>query len=190
MAHLMKTLARPPDTRADLEALPEETRAELIRGVLIVAAASPQLPHQRAARRLTVFLTLWAEKGNVVRGEVLGAPFDVALPSGDVVQPDLLFVSSDRLQIVKARGVEGGPDLVVEILSPSNPHYDLFVKNELYAENGVPEYWIVWPDERAIQVLRLEDDAYVPAGWFQPGETLVSATMPDLTIPIDELFPD
>ena len=60
----------------------------------------------------------------------------------------------------------------------------------LYAKNGIPEYWTGWLNDRAIQVLRLEDGAYVPAGWFQRGETLVSATVPDLAIPIDEVFPD
>ncbi len=188
MARLMKTRCRPRDTRADLEALPEEARAELIHGVLFMPPA-PQDPHQSALVRLTGLILSWAQAEAGERGELRVAPYDVELPSGDVVQPDLLFVVKQNLDRITRHGLQGVPDLAVEILSPSNPDRDLFVKRALYAENGVPEYWIANPEERAIQVLRLDRDAYEAAGWFRMGETLVSATLPDLEIEISSVFP-
>jgi Uma2 family endonuclease len=77
-----------------------------------------------------------------------------------VVQPDLLYVDDSRRDIVSARGVEGGPTLAVEVLSPSKTQIDRRRKMTLYAKHGVTWYWIVDPDARAIEVYRLHADGY------------------------------
>ena len=84
--------------------------------------------------------------------------------------------------------VVGVPDLLIEVVSPTHPERDRIVKRDLYAENGVPEYWVVEPDMRAVQVFRLEGSAYRPAGWFTAESALVSPTFPDLRIPVAGLF--
>ncbi len=77
-----------------------------------------------------------------------------------IVQPDLLYVDDSRRQLVSARGVEGGPTLAVEILSPSTTQIDRRRKMTLYAKYGVTWYWIVDPDARVIEVYRLEAGGY------------------------------
>jgi Uma2 family endonuclease len=85
-------------------------------------------------------------------GEVYSAPFDVILEEGENrVQPDILFVRQDRLNIIR-KFVEGAPDLVIEIISPSSLDIDTTEKKELYARFGVPEYWIVAPELKLIEV--------------------------------------
>ncbi len=119
------------------------------------------------------------------------APLDVHLPSGDVVQPDVLFVRRANAPIVQDQ-VRGVPDLVVEVLSPASPELDRIVKRDLYARNSVGEYWLVDPEERSVEILRLDGDTntYAPAGYFTflQGAFLVSATLPDLRIPLATVF--
>ena len=120
-------------------------------------------------------------------GQIYVAPYDVHLPTGDIVQPDLLFVSTASSHIVDG-WVYGVPALAIEVLSPSNVERDRIVKRVVYERNGVPEYWIVDPEARSIEVFRLEGGAYQPAGWFRSGEKVQSVTWPDLDLPVDEVF--
>ncbi len=86
---------------------------------------------------------------------------DVRLSPHNVVEPDLLFIRQDRLGIYGSTGpVEGPPDLVVEIISPSSRIVDRTRKAALYADAGVPEYWVVDPEERQFQLLVLADGRY------------------------------
>ena len=97
-------------------------------------------------------------------GDVLVAPTDCILSRHTVLQPDILFVERARLSIITARAVEDPPTLVVEILSLSTARIDLGRKRALYAEHGVPWYWLVDPDARTIEALKLVD-----AGWDAAG---------------------
>jgi Uma2 family endonuclease len=129
-----------PYRRKDYEALPEEPRCELIRGRFCLSP-SPATLHQ-------ILLVLLAERFSALAeaagGLVLIAPMDVALADHTVLQPDLLYLSVSRCErAALAAGVQGAPDLVVEILSPGTAARDRGVKLELYAEAGVREYWIV-----------------------------------------------
>jgi Uma2 family endonuclease len=179
-----QTMHRPRKTVADLMALPESTRAELIRGEIYMAAA-PSVRHQEIATRLLVALYGHAQAGSL--GRVLPAPLDVELTPEDVVQPDLVFVRAGSPAVHPER-LRGAPDLLVEIVSPSNPERDRLVKRALYERCGVSEYWIVEPDLRAIEVLRLSADRYEPAGYFTAGTVLRTQAMPGLEIAIDDVF--
>ena len=137
------------------------------------------------ALRLGSLLLAYADRSASCR--VLAAPCDVHLPAGHVVQPDVLVVRHGN-DIVQADAVHGAPDLVVEVISPSSPMRDRLVKRDLYAEAGIPEYWIVDPEDEAIEVFRLEGDAYLPSGWFRGGDTLRSALLEGLEIRLPELF--
>ncbi len=103
------------------------------------------------------------------------------------MQPDVLFVAAERAHIVPD-WVRGVPDLVIEVLSPTHAPRDRIVKRDLYAKNGVPEYWIVDAEERTIEVYRHADGAYQPAGYFTGEGVLRSGVLPDLALALRDVF--
>ena len=167
---------------------PEDKRYELIDGELILAAA-PRRAHQDA--QLNIGAELHAFMRSSRLGKVITAPRDLALAEKDtsdiqVVQPDLMFISSERLHIDTETEVRGAPDLVVEILSPSTAEYDKTVKRTLYARHGVREYWQVDTDAMTITVLLLGDYGFEIAATYGPGDTLISPTLPGFSLAMDE----
>lgn len=175
---------KPPKTIEDLYALPPETRAELIEGEIYMVPA-PFVPHQRIVRNLYDGLAGFARGKRL--GEVLFSPVDVVLSRGCVLQPDLVFVSRQRASIVRDR-IEGAPDLVVEVLSPSSDVRDRKVKRDLYARHGVPEHWIVDPDARTVEALVLRDGAYALLAIFEAGDVVDTETLPGLKLPVARVF--
>jgi Uma2 family endonuclease len=93
-------------------------------------------------------------------GKVINAPVDLQLSDHDIVQPDLVVVTHSRKHIMTPTKIRGVPDLVIEILSPSNPDHDLKTKRNLYESLGIPEYWIVFPDDHQILQLVLNERRY------------------------------
>lgn len=184
MDFMAPSTSRPLKTLDDFMALGDEVRAELIAGELYMAP-SPRPLHQIVSARLMRALDR-ATRGPE-SGLLLHAPMDVHLPGGDIVQPDLLYIAPGNLSIVRD-WIRGVPDLLIEIVSSGHAERDRIVKRGLYARNGVPEYWIVDPEEQTIEVLRLSRSAYVPAGYFGVGSTLVSAVLPALSLPVAEVF--
>jgi Uma2 family endonuclease len=183
--------ARPRKTLDDFMSLPEGTRAELIDGELFMCP-SPREPHQWAVANLHLLLGGFVKSRKL--GRVYTAPFDVHLPSGDIVEPDILFVAKDNLGIVQD-WVRGAPDLVVEVLSPDGIDRDRFVKRNLYAQNGVREYWIVDADSKSIEVFTLRVGTpqaglarYEPNGYFENDDILVSPLLPEFQPAVADLF--
>ena len=130
-------------TYEDFCCLPNDgKRYEIIDGELFVTP-SPFRPHQRAVTRLTSYLSVFVREKDI--GEVFVAPFDVVFSRFDVVEPDLLYVSKGRLSVLTEKNVQGAPDLVVEVLSPSTAETDRTIKLKLYARYGVQEHWIIDP---------------------------------------------
>jgi Uma2 family endonuclease len=80
------------------------------------------------------------------------------------------------------------PDLLVEVLSPSHPERDLIVKRDLYARNGVGEYWIVDPADRSVQILKLSGNRYEPAGYRKGDQALATDLLPGLALIVESLF--
>ncbi len=142
---------------------------QVIKGVLYMNPA-PAIIHQRVSRNLEfAFLLFTTERQS---GEIFDAPTDVYLPRQDTpVQPDLLFISAERRDIIGERGVEGAPDLVVEILSRRTWWQDRRVKQPLYEETGVRECWIVDPKAKTIEVYVLQEGQYALLGQWESGET-------------------
>ena len=184
MGSMADLQTRPRKTVDDFMRLPEGTLAELIDGEIFTSAA-PRVPHQGVILNLAVALKAFADRGAF--GQVLLSPMDVHLPSGDIVEPDLIFVRRENLAIIQD-WVRGVPDLLVEVLSPSHPERDLIVKRELYARNGVGEYWIVDPDDRSVQILKLSGNRYEPAGYRKGRQALVTDLLPGLTLAVESLF--
>jgi Uma2 family endonuclease len=192
----MSTSPRPPLTKEwpeqgqwtyeDWARLPDDgTRYEVIDGVLYMAP-SPTADHQSTSIRLAGAMLDYADAHEL--GEIFTAPLDVKLPNQPVpLQPDILFVRTERRSIVK-RKVEGVPDLVVEILSPSSRDYDRNVKFDVYEEAGVPEYWIVDPHTRTVEVFVLEAGEYVLLGRWGAGGTATSRVLAGFEIPVASIF--
>lgn len=175
-----------PLTYEDLVHIPADgKRYEIIGGELVVTAA-PMKKHQKLSKRLADVLY---EQEKAGLGEMYYAPVDVRLATNGIVQPDLLFIRHDRLGIYQPSGlVEGAPDIVVEILSPSSRGIDLVRKAALYAREGVPEYWVADPDAPALTVYALREGRYEPVP-AEPGAAR-SFVLPDLTIDLEALFVD
>ena len=176
-------------TYDDYARLPDDgMRYEVVRGELFISPA-PRPLHQRVILRLSYLLNAFLVQHN--SGEVLTAPIDVLLPKrlGDPVQPDIVVVASERQQIVGDLNIQGAPDLVIEVLSPTNAEHDRTLKYEIYAEAGVTEYWIVDPHERTVEVFVLRDGGYEPRGRYGEGETARSEILDGFTAAIDEIIP-
>ncbi len=106
-----------------------------------------------------------------------------------------MFVSVARLGIITTRGCEGPPDLVVEVLSPSNPRHDLERKRELYARHGIPEYLILEPHAETLlalaePIVNAGEGGYSLERLYRPGDTLIIAAMPGLAIAVADIFAD
>jgi Uma2 family endonuclease len=174
-------------TYEDYAALPDDGRRyEIHEGVLSVTPA-PGTRHQRISAKLYVLLRHHVEARSL--GEVLYAPVDVILSPTTVVQPDLLFVETARAAAVSARGIEGPPSLVVEIISPSTPTIDRRTKLQLYARHRVPHYWIVDPDARAIDGYELVDDVYRLVLRASGAAQVALPPFPDLIFAPESLWP-
>jgi Uma2 family endonuclease len=139
--------------------LPEGTLAELISGNLYMSP-SPTRNHQLIVQRLFRAIADFIEPGSL--GEAYIAPFDVFLyEHSNAVQPDLLFVKQENMSIIKPDAVHGTPDLIIEILSPSNTKHDLVRKRDLYEKFGVKEYWVIDPDTKETTGFILKDGIFV-----------------------------
>ena len=137
--------------------LSDGKRHEIISGEHFVNPA-PNLYHQKVSRHLQFQLFSQIELAGI--GSVMNAPVDLQLSEYDIVQPDLVVVTQKRQHIMTPSRLRGVPDLVVEILSSSNPDHDLKTKRRLYEQAGIPEYWIVYPDEQQVLQLVLENGRY------------------------------
>ncbi|MDR2483531.1 MAG: Uma2 family endonuclease [Treponema sp.] len=162
-------------------------RYELIDGAAY-AMAAPNTGHQRIVTRLA------GELYSFLKGkpcEVFTAPFDVRLfyqedESDDtVVQPDLTVICDPGK--LGDEGCRGAPDLVIEILSPSNTAIEMERKLNLYQEAGVREYWVVDPLNRRVRVYLLKDGRYVPQT-FRAADRAQSAILPGLELSLADVF--
>ncbi|MBC8181990.1 Uma2 family endonuclease [candidate division KSB1 bacterium] len=132
--------------------LPDDCkRYEVINGELIMVAA-PYTIHQTVSGNLEYELRTFVKNHKL--GRIFDAPTDVVLDKTNVVQPDILFIARDRLNIITEKNINGAPDLVIEILSSSTAYYDLIEKKEIYEQFGVKEYWIVDPKKQRVDVFQ------------------------------------
>lgn len=176
-------------TYEDYALLPDDgKRYEVIRGELYMSAA-PRPLHQRVITRQSYFLEGFLENSDI--GIAFVAPIDVILPDkiGDPVQPDIVVIRRESLHIIDELNIQGAPDLVVEVLSPSNPAHDRKLKYDLYAEAGVREYWIIDPHNRSVEIHVLKEGNYEQLGKWGEGETARSIVFRAFSVPVDEIIP-
>ncbi len=150
----------PPDlprkyTAMDYFNLPEGSPYQLIEGELIMTP-SPFTEHQAISRNLEMLIFNHTKQNK--SGFVYYAPIDVYLDNNNAYQPDIIFISNKNKGIIKKSGIDGAPDLVIEILSQSNAYYDKKVKKDVYERNGVMEYITVEPKTKSIDIFERTDE--------------------------------
>ena len=177
-------------TYEEYRTAPPDKRYELLDGDLVMGPA-PNLKHQDVQSRLGRRLAQFIEERAL--GKLFFAPCDVVLSDTDVVQPDLLFVSSARGHLLSGgENVRGAPDLVVEILSPATAERDRGYKRVLYARHGVAEYWLIDPEAATVWVHRLRDrlrdGSLALAHTFGREQTLRSPLLAGFEVELDDVF--
>jgi Uma2 family endonuclease len=170
--------------------LPEmKARYSILDGELIMAAA-PTTEHQRLILELALKLTPMIRERQL--GELFIAPLDVVMRRDPLRtrQPDQMFIGNARRYIIGRQVIEGGPDLVIEILSPSNSRRELQEKLQDYRAIGVREAWIIAPQGRTVEVLQLSAGGIERSGLYGLGDIIVSRVLTDLRFGAEEIFPD
>ena len=169
----------------DLFALPDDGRRyEIIAGELYEMPA----PGSDHGFTITNLLLLLGPLVKALAGRIAAAPMDVFFAGANPVQPDIVVLLPERLHLVSERGIEGAPNLLIEVLSPSNPEHDLVTKRDLYARGGVPEYWLVTPRTAAIEVLALDGSVYRTHVRAAGDQVVTSLVVPDLAFPASAAF--
>ena len=183
---LSKHATRPGNfTYEDLLHTPDDgKRYEVLEGDLVVSP-SPKVKHQVLVGAVHEMLCTAQRAGC---GRVLLAPMDVVLSHPDVVEPDLLFIATDRLGIVTENNVQGAPDLVVEVISEGSRQRDVITKRHIYERHGVRFYWLVDPEEETVRVFELQSGAYGEPVTLKAGQQLGCALFPGITQDVGQLF--
>jgi Uma2 family endonuclease len=170
-------------------ALPEtKQRYEVIDGEMFLMSPSPTPEHQRIVLNLSLQLAPFVREHQL--GELFVAPLDVLITRTplQIRQPDVLFVSNSHLDIIGPQQIEGGPDLIVEILSPSNTRAAMETKLQDYWRIGVQECWLVSPEARTIEVMQRGVEHFERSGLYGMGDTINSGVLPDLHLRLEEVW--
>jgi Uma2 family endonuclease len=172
-------------TYEDLFSLPDDGRRyEIIEGELYEMPA-PSLVHATVVMNIiALLLPIVSSLG----GRLFTAPLDVFFQGADPVQPDIIVILPGWSGNLTPRGPEGAPDLLVEVLSPSNRGHDLLTKRALYARAGVREYWIVDPASWAVEVLMLDRDAFHTVQSASGDDAVISSLLADAAFPLAAIF--
>ena len=147
----------------------------------IIYIPTPLFPHQSIVGNL-LFLLGYFVKNNKL-GVVVSAPMDVILTENDTVQPDILFISQDRLNIIDGQ-IKGAPDLVVEIQSGGNTKKEMSYKKHLYESSGVKEYWLINPEKKTLTQYENIEGEFFPKNVLNtaPSESLREGVLKAIVI--------
>jgi Uma2 family endonuclease len=185
-------------TYADYLTWDFKERIELIRGKIFKMSPVPSFNHQK------ILVNILLEFHSFLKGKpcvTVPSPVDVRLKGKPfrkkklrddeittVVQPDIIVVC-DEEKLKDNRSVDGAPDLIVEVLSPGNTKVETKYKFDLYEENGVLEYWVVYPEYKQIHVFLLdENEKYGRSHIYEANENITSSVLKGLSIPMNEIF--
>ena len=166
-----------------------DVRHELIGGAHFVTP-TPIPRHQLLVGRLSFEIELYLRAHPGI-GQLFGVPLDCVLSDHDVVEPDLILIADDQMDILTDKNVQGAPALVIEVLSPSIRRRDIGIKRQLFDRAGVREYWIVDGKLNRMAIHRRNADGMLtPAGELkaESGDILTTPLLPGLEFPLSQLF--
>ena len=163
-------------------------RHELIDGEHYVTP-SPNTKHQKIVVTLAARIFNWVEEHNA--GKIFVAPFDVVFTKFDVVEPDVVYMSNERAaEVLTDANIQGVPELVVEVGSPSTRKRDETVKRALYERAGVSEYWVIDPELDVVRVYRREAERFARPVELstEAGDVLTTTLLPGLALQLVDIF--
>jgi len=183
---MLQIKSAPPITRYDYQEMREgPPYYQIIEGDLVMWPA-PDTFHQSIAGRIYSLILQFLEKNPI--GEVFIAPLDVFLSDVNVYQPDVIFISKQRRSIISEHGIEGAPDLAIEVLSPGTARFDKGSKRKIYARAGVKELWLIDPEARLVHVYQLGRNAETPAATYDEKAVFKSPLLLGLRIKATAIF--
>jgi len=165
---------------------PDDTRYELIEGELIMMTPAPTPQHQIISGKIEIILHNYIAENKI--GVILHAPCDVVLDNENVFQPDIMLISKDKMHIIEEKNIQGAPELVIEIISESTAYHDMIKKKQLYARFGINEYWIIIPEESAIEIYCLKDSSYQLHKKYFLQDRFESPLLPSLQFSLTQIF--
>ncbi len=144
--------------------------------------------HQRVSGSITFSIANFLIQKPI--GEVFFAPLDVVLNEYNAVQPDVFFISQSKTFILDEpeQVVIGIPDIIVEILSPGSVKRDRITKKKIYEQFGVPEFWLVDPSYRSVEVFLLKDGSYEQLDFVEEVGIVKSAVLAGFELSLDKIF--
>jgi Uma2 family endonuclease len=163
----------------------DRIRKEIIDGELFMSP-SPSTKHQSILRNLSFILFNFVKKNSL--GEIFFAPFDIILSHINVVQPDIIFLSKQSYHLLTELNLQGAPELVIEILSPSTTKTDRIFKKDIYERFGVKEFWIVDPEKETVEIWQLKNQQFQLSFTFHKDQVLSSSMFKGLEIDLAEVF--
>ncbi len=175
-------------TYDDLVGFPDDGRRhEIIDGEHYVTP-SPNTKHQTVVTNVLASVYGYLKDHSI--GRVFTAPFDVVFSNFDIVEPDVLYISRARLEVLTTQHVRGAPDLVVEILSPGTRRTDEITKRRLYERFGVQEYWVLDPELDSVKVYRRGEAAFERVAELnaEGEDVLKTPLLPGWSMPVAEIF--
>ncbi len=172
-------------TYKDYEKLPEGSPYQLIGGDLVMTP-SPVPYHQDILGKIFYELRKFIEEKNL--GKIYLAPLDVYFLETETYQPDIIFISKERLNIIGEKKIEGPPDLIIEVLSPQTAYYDLRIKKDTYEKSGVKEYWIVDPIQKIIEIFGNKKGKFESVSTAKSEGVVKSDLLNGLSVTVKEIF--
>ncbi len=172
-------------TYADYLKTPEGGKFQLIAGE-ILEMTSPSLYHQEILLNIISEFRHFLLKNKI--GKVFVAPLDVYFSDTEVYQTDILLLLNESFSKMKENKIEGAPDLVVEVLSPSTAYYDLKHKKSIYEKQGVKEYWIVDPMEKSVEIFENISGKFNSLGEFSKSDSIKSKLISGLEVGLESIF--
>jgi Uma2 family endonuclease len=181
-----------------LSALPKMTAAEfrelpagppffqLVDGHLVMSP-SPSPDHQNIILNLAVLLRVHLITSQT-GGAIFVSPIDVYLSEDNVFEPDLVYLAAQNAHFVQQNGIQGAPDLVVEVLSPSTGKYDKNEKREAYEKAGVKQLWLIYPTPKKVEVYGFTNPGSQPTYTYGMNDVFASEFFPGLKIKVADLF--
>jgi Uma2 family endonuclease len=173
-------------TYEDYLHFPDDRKQYQIIGGEVYMVPAPVPNHQVISMNIEIIIYNFISKHDL--GRIFRAPCDVILSNENVVQPDIFFISKNRLSIITEKNITGPPDLVIEILSPYTEKLDRTIKKDLYSRYGVLEYWLVDLAAKKIEILTLSGKKFSAIGIFGIQDTFESKVIKGLVVKVGETF--